>query len=56
MTDLNPSLEIADQRLIMDTAALGAVPLKSLKEDVVGNLATHQLSIQNALDVLFGSY
>ena len=55
VTDLNPSLEIADQRLIMDTAALSAVPLKYLK-DIAGNLATHQLSIQNALDVLFGSY
>ncbi len=55
VSDLNPAFEVAGQRVIMDTAALGAVPLSALKGSV-GNLGLNQLRIQNALDVLFGSY
>lgn len=52
-TDLNPEFEVAGQRVILDTAALGAIPLSALK-GVVDNLGSQQLTIQNALDTLFG--
>jgi len=53
--ELNPQFEVAGQRVIMDVAALGAVPLAALK-NAVDNLGHHQLAIQNALDALFGAY
>jgi toxin CcdB len=53
--DLNPEFEIAGQRVVMDTPAIGAVPGAALRR-TVDNLGAHQLVIQNALDTLFGSY
>jgi len=53
--DLNPELEVKGQRVVMDTPALGAVPLSAFKR-AVDNLGPQQLIIQNALDTLFGSY
>ena len=53
--DLNPELEVKGQRVVMDTPALGAVPLTTIKQ-AVDNLGPQQLMIQNALDTLFGSY
>ena len=52
---LNPEFEIAGQAVIMDTASLGAAPVSALRR-TVHNLAAHQLTIQDALDTLFGSY
>ena len=52
---LNPELQINGQSFIMDTPALGAVPLKALRSPA-HNLASQQLLIQDALDTLFGSY
>lgn len=54
-TDLNPGLVVLGKSVVMDTPALGAVPLSALRRPV-DNLSTEQLSIQNALDTLFGSY
>ncbi len=55
LADLNPEFEIGGQRVVMDTPALGAVPIASLKR-AVSNLTTQQMLVQNALDVLFGGY
>lgn len=52
---LHPSLVVNGQRVVMDTAALGAVSDSFLRRKV-GNLAAQQLDIQNAMDLLFGSY
>ena len=53
--NLNPELEVEGQRVVMDTPALGAVPTAALRL-AIGNLAAQQLTIQDALDALFGSY
>jgi toxin CcdB len=53
--DLNPEFEIEGIPVIMDTPALGAVAISALKP-AVANLNTHQFTIQNALDTLFGGY
>ena len=53
--DLHPILEVHGQRVVMETAALGAVP-DSVRRRKVGNLVSQQLAIQNAMDLLFGSY
>ena len=55
ISDLNPVFKVGGRRVVMDTPALGAVPLAVLRS-TVGSLATHQLTIQNAIDSLFGSY
>ena len=53
--NLNPEFEIEGQRVVMDTPALGAVPTSALRR-TIGTLASQQLTIQDALDALFGSY
>ena len=53
--NLNPEFEVAGQTVVMDTPAIGAVPIDALRSSVQ-NLANHQLAIQDALDTLFGSY
>jgi toxin CcdB len=53
--NLNPEFEVAGQHVIMDTPAIGAVPTAALRR-TVDNLTSHQLTIQDALDTLFGSY
>ncbi|MDP3190696.1 CcdB family protein, partial [Rhodoferax sp.] len=55
VADLNPEFEVGGKRVVMDTPALGAVPKAVLKQ-FVGNLASQQLPIQNALDTLFGGF
>jgi toxin CcdB len=55
MRDLNPTFEIAGKQLVLDTAALAAVPSVELKKPVL-NLAPHGATIVAALDVLFGAY
>ena len=54
-TDLNPEFEVGGRRVVMDTPALGAIPVALLKQ-TVGNLTSQQLAIQNALDTLFGGF
>ncbi len=53
--DLNPQLEVAGAVLILDTAALGAVPLNALRRPVM-QLSAGRDEVQAALDTLFGSY
>ena len=52
---LNPLLQFADAAVVLDTAALGAVPLSELRR-AVGDLRSERALIQEALDALFGAY
>jgi toxin CcdB len=52
---LNAELEVAGRTVVMETAAIGAIPTGELRRPVA-NLAHQQLTIQDALDSLFGSY
>ena len=53
--NLNPSFAVAANRVVLDSAALGAIPLSELRK-VVSNLRDERLAIQEALDTLFGAY
>jgi toxin CcdB len=53
--DLNPVLDVSGERIVLDTAALGAIPCTELKKPLA-NLGEHRLVIQDALDALFGAY
>ena len=53
--NLNPEFELLGRRLVLDAPSLGAVPRTFLKRPVA-NLAAHQMLIQDAIDMLFGSY
>lgn len=55
MRDLNPVFEVAGKRVVLDTAALAAVPCAELKK-AVDNVAAHSGTIVAALDVLFGAH
>jgi toxin CcdB len=52
---LNPELEAGGKRVVMDTAAIGAVPLSELRRPLE-QLSSQQLTIQDALDTLLGGY
>lgn len=52
---LNPEFDISGQRVTMDTPSIGAAPANALRRPV-DQLSSHQVAIQNALDMLFGSY
>ena len=54
-SELNPEFEVVGRRVTMDSAALGVIPLALIKK-AVGNLASQQMAIQNALDTLFGGH
>ena len=53
--NLNPEFDLASQRAVMDTPAIGAVPATVFKRPAA-NLGAQQLIVQDALDTLFGSY
>ena len=53
--NLNPELNILGKTYILNTSAIGAIPLSELRRPVE-NIAAQQISIQQALDALFGSY
>ena len=53
--DLNPEIGVHGNPLILNTAALGAVPDTELRKPVA-NISHHQALIQGALDTLFGGY
>ena len=55
LENLHPEFDVAGQRVVMDTPALGSLPAKVLKKKIA-NLVTDQLLIQDALDSLFGGY
>ena len=52
VTRLNPALDIAGVKVVMDTSQLAGYPRGGLKCPVV-NLVARSLEIQNALDFLF---
>ena len=53
--DLNPAPQVNGAAVILDTAALGALPLSALKNPVA-NLKAQAGLIANAMDALFGGY
>ncbi len=53
--NLNPLLEVRGQTVVLDAAALGAVPLAELKRPLA-NLRASRAQVQEALDTLFGAY
>jgi toxin CcdB len=53
--NLNPRLTVQGQDYILNTAALGPVPNGALRSPVA-HLGDQQLTIQTALDTLFGGY
>lgn len=55
MRDLNPMFEISGKDVVLDTAALAAIPATGLKKPVASLLAQRE-DIVAALDTLFGSY
>ena len=52
---LHPELEVTGKAVVMETAAIGAIPTSELRRPVA-NLSRDQLTIQDALDTLFGSH
>jgi toxin CcdB len=53
--NLNPLLVVGADNVVLDTAALGAVPLSELRKPLT-NLQQESAAIQEALDTLFGAY
>ena len=53
--NLNPVFIIAADNVVLDTAALGAIPLSALRKPVASLRETRAV-IQEALDTLFGAY
>ena len=52
---LNPACIIGADNVVLDTAAMGAVPLAELRK-TVANLRHARAVIREALDTLFGAY
>jgi len=52
--NLNPAFIIAADNVVLDTAALGAIPLSELRKPVA-SLRETRVVIQEALDTLFGA-
>ncbi len=55
MRDLNPVCEVAGKTVVLDTAALAAVPLAELKKPIT-NIGAQSAAVVGALDALFGAY
>ena len=53
--NLNPCLVVGGDNMVLDTAAMGAVPVTELRKPIA-NLRQDSASIQEALDTLFGAY
>ena len=52
--DLNPLIMVSADAVVVDTGALGAIPVAELKKPV-DNLREQCAQIQDALDALFGA-
>ncbi len=52
---LNPLVSFGGDLVVLDTAAIGAVPLADLRKSL-GQLREARGDVQEALDTLFGSY
>ena len=53
--NLNLELTVQGKQVVMNTSALGSIPISDLHRPVA-NIATQQSTIQNALDTLLGGY
>ena len=53
--ELNPTFLLATGKVVLDSAALGAIPLSVLRKPVA-SLHNERSAIQEALDTLFGAY
>ena len=53
--NLNPAFIIGTDNVVLDTAAMGAMPVAELRK-TVANLRETRAVIQEALDTLFGAY
>jgi toxin CcdB len=53
--NLNPSFVVSANTVVLDSAALGAIPLSELRKPVA-SLRDERPAIQEALDTLFGAY
>lgn len=53
--NLNPTISVDSDIVVLDTAALGAVPLSALRKPVA-NAGQERAAVQEALDTLFGAY
>jgi toxin CcdB len=53
--DLNPPIQFGNDKLVLDTAAIGAVPISELRK-ALGSLRADRAEIHTAMDALFGSY
>ena len=52
---LNPLFDVRGTSVVLDVAALGAVPLAELRRPIA-DLRAHQFEIVDALDMLFGAF
>ena len=55
MRDLNPTFEISGKPMVLDTAALAAIPSAELKKPIL-SLTSQSGVITAALDMLFGAF
>ena len=55
MHELNPAVEVQGQALVLDTAALAAIPGRGLGQPVA-SLRPQSTDVVSALDVLFGGH
>ena len=53
--NLNPLVQVNTDSVVMDTAAIGAVPSSELRKPLA-NLRDARAAVQEALDTLFGAY
>lgn len=53
--NLNPVVTVAEQDVVLDTATLGALPVRLLRKPIA-NLRDQRGPVQEALDTLFGSF
>jgi toxin CcdB len=53
--DLHPLVSVGEDRVVLDTAAIGAVPTSELRKPVA-QLRDARADVQAALDTLFGSF
>ena len=53
--NLNPTVPVGADNVVLDTAALAAVPLSELRKPIA-NIREHRAEVLEALDTLFGAY
>ena len=53
--NLNPIFVVASSKVVLDSAALGAIPFSELRKPVA-SLRDERPAVQEALDSLFGAY